>query len=417
MKNKFILILTTLLMGTALFLAYNQFYRPAIKIGVMHSLTGTMAISEKGMVDAVLLAVEEINQQGGLLGRQIKPIVMDGQSDPEQFAKNAEFLIQQDNVDVVFGCWTSSCRKSVLPIFEQHDHLLYYPLQYEGLEASKNIIYLGAVPNQQIIPALEWTFSKYGKRIYLIGSDYVYPRAANEIIKDQAKSWRGNIVGETYVPLGSHDFAAAVAEIKQVKPDMIFSTINGASNLSFFKTLRANNIYPKDIPTFSFSISEDELNKFKNIEMSGDYLVWNYLQGLDNKLNQDFVKHFKDRYGENRSIGNPMVTAYMGVYLWAKAVKKAGSSDVEKVRKNASDLSIQGPSGMKYIEQKTQHTWMSMHIAKIGKQNQLQSVWFSKVPIAPKPYPDSRTVEQWTLYLNNLQENWGGYWQPVDSMN
>ena len=151
----------------------------------MHSLTGTMAISEKGMVDAVLLAVEEINQQGGLLGRQIKPIVMDGQSDPEQFAKNAEFLIQKDKVDVVFGCWTSSCRKSVLPIFEQHNHLLYYPLQYEGLEASKNIIYLGAVPNQQILPALEWTFSKYGKKIYLIGSDYIYPRAANEIIKYQ----------------------------------------------------------------------------------------------------------------------------------------------------------------------------------------------------------------------------------------
>ena len=412
-KNKFIFFLAPLLAAIAIFLTYNAFYRPAIKIGVMHSLTGTMAISEQGMVDAVLLAVEEINQKGGLLGRKIKPIVKDGQSEPEQFAKIATSLIKKDKVDVVFGCWTSSCRKSVLPIFEHHDHLLYYPLQYEGIESSKNIIYLGAVPNQQIIPALEWALSKYGKRIYLIGSDYVYPHTANEIIKDQTKKWRGKIVGETYIPLGSHDFAAAIADIKNVKPNVIFSTVNGASNLSFFKALRANKIFSEDIPTFSFSISEDELTKFENIEMAGDYLVWNYLQGLDNKLNQAFVKRFKDRYGKNRSIGSPMVTAYMGVHLWAKAVERAGSSNVNKVKQTAIDLSIQGPGGMIYIEKKTQHTWMPIHIAKINKQNRLQSVWFSKVPIAPKPYPDSRTVEEWTQYINNLQKSWGGHWQAT----
>ena len=189
---------------------------------------------------------------------------------------------------------------------------------------------------------------------------------------------------------------------------MIFSTVNGASNLSYFKALRANEIFPEDIPTFSFSISEDELTKFENIEMAGDYLVWNYLQGLDNKLIQAFVKRFKDRYGKNRSIGSPMMTAYMGVHLWAKAVERAGSSNVNKVKQTAIDLSIQGPGGMIYIEKKTQHTWMPIHIAKINKQNRLQSVWFSKVPIAPKPYPDSRTVEEWTQYINNLQNSWGG---------
>ncbi len=283
----------------------NCIHQPTIKIGVMHSLTGNMAGSEKGMVDAVLFAVEEINRNGGLLGRQVDAIIKDGKSNPKEFARIAESLIIDDKVDVVFGCWTSNCRKAVLPIFESNEHLLYYPLQYEGLETSKNVIYLGAIPNQQVVPALEWVFNQIGKRIYLVGSDYVYPRATNEIIKHQTKKWRGKIVGERYRPLGDKDFSAIVEEIKALKPNVIFSTINGSSNSSFLKSLRANGVTAKEIPTFSFSISEEELTNFEKDQVVGDYLVWNYLQDLDNSLNKQFVSQFKSKFGINRSIGSP----------------------------------------------------------------------------------------------------------------
>jgi urea transport system substrate-binding protein len=381
----------------------NYFYKPVIKIGVMHSLTGTMANSEKNVVDAILLAVEEINQSGGLLGRNIEAVVKDGKSNPKEFARITEILIVDDKVDVIFGCWTSNCRKSVLPIFEKYNHLLYYPLQYEGLESSKNIIYLGTVPNQQVIPALEWVFSEIGKKVYLVGSDYIYPHATNEIIRNQTEKWRGEIVGEKYRPLGDRNFTQIIEEISELKPDVIFSTINGSSNLSFFKALRAKNISAQEIPTFSFSISEDELTNFGEVEMTGDYLVWNYLEGLNNKLNQEFRSRFKARYGKKRSIGDPMVTAYMGVKLWAKSVLKSGSSDVSKVRETASDLSINGPGGMLYIEKHSQHTWKPIHIAKITENRRLTSVWFSKIPIAPTPFPDYRTRSQWANYINHLK--------------
>ncbi|MCW8880471.1 MAG: urea ABC transporter substrate-binding protein [Kangiellaceae bacterium] len=376
--------------------------RLPIKVGVMHSLTGTMAISEKGVVDAVLFAIDEINQSGGLLGRKIETIVKDGESSPEKFATIAAALINQDQVDVVFGCWTSNCRKAVRPIFESHNHLLYYPLQYEGMESSKNIIYLGEVPNQQVIPALELAFSTIGKKIFLVGSDYIYPRATNEIIKDQVKQWRGEVVGESYVELGETDFSSVIEKIKSTKPQVIFNTINGDSNLSFFKALRDNQIMPEETPTFSFSISEDELTQFNGTQMAGDFLVWNYLQDLDNRFNQNFVSRFKAKYGEDRVIGNPMVSAYLGVHLWAKAVNSAKSSDVERVLSTATDLSIQGPSGMVYVETANRHTWKPIHIAKIEPGNRLKSVWFSKIPIAPKPFPESRSREEWLEFIEGL---------------
>ncbi|NRB39361.1 MAG: urea ABC transporter substrate-binding protein [Pseudomonadales bacterium] len=384
-----------------------------IKIGVMHSLTGHMAESEKSIVDALLFAVDEINAKGGINGQMIIPIVKDGRSDPDVFVRIAEELILQDEVDVVFGCWTSSCRKSVLPVFEKHNHLLYYSLQYEGLESSNNIIYLGAVPNQNMIPALEWSLSKRGKKIYLVGSDYVFPRAANAVIREQSLQWRGEIVGEQYLPLGAIDFRAIVEDIKKQQPDVIFNTINGHSNLEFFKSLRAAGITASMIPTISFSISEDELSQFKGVDLSGDILVWNYLQGLDNALNKQFVSGFHEKYGSDRRIGNPMVTAYTGLHLWAKAVRKAGSSKAEKVRPFASDLSIHGPGGMIYIEAETHHSWKSVHIARINENNSLESIWDSKVPIAPQPYPETRTVLEWQAFLQYLKISWTGKWQAT----
>ncbi len=370
-----------------------------------------MASSEKGLVEVIELAVAELNAQGGLLGRRIETVVRDGRSDPETFIKEAKFLIEHQSVDVVFGCWTSSCRKSVRPVFEENDHLLYYPVQYEGLEDSKNIIYLGSVPNQQVTPAIEWVLSRLGKKIYLVGSDYVYPRASNQIIADQVRQWRGEIVGERYLPLGGNDFSAIVEDIKSVKPDVIFNTINGISNAHFFAALRRAGVSANDIPTFSFSMSEGEIAVIQDVPMTGNFVVLNYIGNSTSEINQDFVQRFRAHSKSNQVISEGMELAYLGVKLWAKAVVAANSTDPSAVRLAASDLSVHGPSGMVYIEKATQHTWKSMHIAQINEEHQLNSVWCSKVPIPPIPYPLNRTRVEWDDYLAELQRGWGGLWQ------
>jgi urea transport system substrate-binding protein len=391
---------------------FNNFEsKDAIKIGVMTSLTGDMASRERVLVNATELAVEEINNNGGLLGRKVELVILDGASDPKSFAKAAEHLILIDKVEAVFGCWTSSCRKSVLPVFEKYNHLLYYPAQYEGLENSKNIIYLGSVPNQQMIPALEWSFSKFGKKVYLLGSDYVYPRAANQFIKDKIVQMRGEVVAERYIKLGGDDFSTVVEEIKRLKPDAIFNTIDGVSNLHFFKSLRSSGIRSRDIPTFSFSISETEVADFKDIDMNGDFVVLSYLQGLTNPKNRDFIKSYQQKFGKDTSPDQIIASVYLGVHLWAKSVLEAGSSRVDRVRAFASEKSVHGPSGMVYIEGETQHAWQQMHLAQIGEARVLKSVWRSNAPIPPIPYPVTRSRFQWQEYLQDLRQGWGGHWQ------
>jgi urea transport system substrate-binding protein len=421
-KNKKFLVkyITWILMlfsitAVAAYYYYNHWSKRPIKVGLMASLHGNMAVREKDLVQATQLAIAEINEKGGLLGRKVELIIKDGRSDPKVFVQIAKELIEEDKVDVVFGCWTSSCRKSVLPIFEKNNHLLYYPSQYEGLESSKTIIYLGSIPNQQVTPALEWVFSKRGKKIYLIGSDYVYPRATNEIIKDQTTQFRGQIVGEYYAPLGGTEFSTVVEDIKKIKPDAVFNTINGISNLHFFKAMRQSGIYPKDIPIFSFSISEREISTFSDVEMTGDFVLLSYLQNLKTAQNRDFIQRLQIKFGQDSIAGDTFEAIYLGVHLWAKAVIAAGSSQADLVRNFASGKSIQGAGGMLYIDEKTRHGWKYIHIAKINQDNLLESVWSSKVPIAPEPFPASRSPQQWQHYLNELYKGWGGRWQaPTD---
>lgn len=266
-----------------------------IKVGVLHSLTGTMAISATSVCDATLLAIEELNAAGGVLGRRIEPVVADGKSDWPTFASEAERLITREHVAVVFGCWTSAGRKTVKPIFEKHDHLLFYPVQYEGLEQSPNIIYTGAAPNQQILPAVKWSFDHLGRRFFLVGSDYVFPRTANAIIKAQVTALGGEIVGEEYLRLGSSEAAAVVQKIVQARPTVILNTINGDSNVAFFAALRGAGITPARIPTVSFSLAEGELRHMDARTMAGDYAAWNYFQSVDSPENRRFVEAFRAR--------------------------------------------------------------------------------------------------------------------------
>ncbi len=381
-----------------------------IKVGVLHSLTGTMAISESSVKDATLFAIEEINSQGGLLRRKIVPVVADGQSDGAVFAREAERLIAVEKVSVVFGCWTSASRKTVKPVFEQHHHLLFYPVQYEGLEQSPNIVYTGATPNQQIIPAVKWAFENLGKRIFLVGSDYVFPRVANEIVRDQAAILGGQIVGEEYLPLGSQDVKELTGKIADTRPEVIINTINGDSNIAFFRELVKLRKKPGEMPTLSFSIAEEELRFLDPKNLAGDYACWNYFQCIDSERNRTLVNSFKKRFGKDRVMDDPLEAAYFGVYLWAQAVVEAGSENVHEVRKSLPGQSFDAPEGIVVIDPYSSHTWKTVRIGKIRPDGQFEIVWSSEKPIPPVPYPLSRSNAEWNQFLDQLYRSWGNRW-------
>ncbi len=384
--------------------------REPIKVGILHSLTGTMAISEKSVVDSTLMAIEEINQKGGLSGRRIDALVVDGRSDWPTFAEEAERLIIDEEVSVIFGCWTSASRKTVKPVFEKYNHLLFYPVQYEGLEHSPNIIYTGAAPNQQIIPAVKWSFDNLGKRFFLVASDYVFPRSANAIIKDQAAALGAEIVGEEYILLGSSDVKDVVLKIAEIKPDVILNTLNGDTNVSFFKELRKAGITSDKIPTMSFSIAENELRTLGVRDMVGDYACWNYFQSVDTRENIDFVKRFKTKYGPDRTVDDPMEAGYFGVYLWAQAVKKLGTDSVDKIIKALKRQSLQAPEGLVYIDKDNNHTWKAVRVGIIRQDGQFDIMWDSGRPVQPEPYPASRSKSEWNEFLQNLYKMWDEKW-------
>jgi urea transport system substrate-binding protein len=396
-------------LGTRLFETIHL-ARPPIKAGILHSLSGTMAISERSVADATLLAIEEINQSKGLLGRKIEPIIADGCSDWPTFAKEAERLISEEKVSVVFGCWTSASRRTVKPIFEKHGHLLFYPVQYEGLEQSPNIVYTGAAPNQQIIPAVKWCFDNLGKRFFLVGSDYVFPRTAHTIIKDQLAAIRGEIAGEEYIVLGSHEVEEAVRQIVQTQPEVILNTINGDTNIAFFKELRAAGITPDEIPTMSFSIAEQELRSLGTEDMIGDYACWNYFQSVDTEENRAFVDTFRKRYGPDRVTSDPMEAAYLAVHLWAQAVEEARTDDVSDVRKAIANQTFKAPEGMVYVNTENNHAWKTVRIGRIRNDGQFEIVWSSERPVRPVPYPIYRSPSEWHEFLEALYMGWGNRW-------
>lgn len=386
-----------------------------IKVGVLHSLTGTMATSESRVAESTQLAIDEINGQGGVLGRRIEALVRDGASSNTTFAREAQALIADDGVAVVFGCWTSACRKTVRPIFEQHDHLLFYPLQYEGLEHSPNIVYTGAAPNQQILPAVKWALDNLGRRFVLVGSDYVFPHAAHAIMRDQIRSLDGKVLGEFYVLLGSDRVQEAVDLIVKTRPDAILNTLNGDSNVAFFKALRARGIQPADIPTISFSVAEAELKAMGSAQFAGDYAAWNYFQSVPGEINQRFVRAYQARYGADAVVTDPMESAYAGVHLWASAVQKAGSAAPQEVRKALGAISVSAPQGAVTVDPQTQHVWKSVRIGQIRPDGQFDIVWSTAKPVRPQPFPPYRTPEEWNGLLNTLYAQWQGQWSNPEA--
>lgn len=360
-----------------------------IKVGSLNSLSGTMAISEVTVRDSIALAVEEINADGGVLGKQIQVVAEDGASEPTVFAEKAEKLISSDCVAAVFGGWTSSSRKAMLPVFEDRNALLYYPVQYEGLESSSNIFYTGATTNQQIVPALDYLKEQGVKSLYLVGSDYVFPQTANRIIKAYAEANGIEIKGEDYTPLGSTDFSTIVNKVRTADADAVFNTLNGDSNVAFFREYTNAGLNAKDMPVVSVSIAEEEVVGIGAQNIEGQLTAWNYYQTVESPENASFVEAYKAKYGANKPTSDPMEAAYTSVYLWKNSVEKAESFAVEDVVKASDGVSFDAPEGTVTIDGDNHHITKTARIGEIRGDGLIYTVWESDGAVDPDPYLES----------------------------
>ncbi len=386
-----------------------------IRIGVLHSLTGTMAASESSLVDAVLLAIAKVNASGGLLGRQVEPVVRDGRSHADSFVDAARGLLDESKVSFVFGCWTSAARRAVRPLFEERRRLLFYSVQYEGLESSPSIVYLGASPNQQLIPAVRWAFAfMQRKSFFLVGSDYVFPRVATEIIKDQLKLLGASVAGEAFLPLGTSEVGPVVERICKSGATMILNMVNGDTNVAFLRALRAAGVRPEQAPLLSFSLDQTGYRDLDPSIVAGDYLAWSYFEELDSAENRDFLQALHDRFGPLRPATDPMATSYSAVLLWAEAVRRAESLEPAAVRAALNVSRVSSPLGELRIDPATGHAVKGIAIGQIERDGKVQVVWSAPKAALPTPFPETRTREAWEALLSDLQREWGGRWEAPE---
>ncbi|MGC2164656.1 MAG: urea ABC transporter substrate-binding protein [Gallionella sp.] len=405
-RRNFIQSLTAVAAGMLLMsstLTVQAADKPPIKVGILHSLSGTMAISETALKDMALMTIEEINKQGGVLGRKLEPVVVDPASDWPLFAEKARQLLTQDKVAVTFGCWTSVSRKSVLPVYRELNGLLFYPVQYEGEELEKNVFYTGAAPNQQAIPAVEYLMSKDGggaKRFVLLGTDYVYPRTTNKILRAflKSKGVEEADIMEEYTPFGHSDYQTIIAKIKKFasegKKTAVISTINGDSNVPFYKELGNQGLKAKDVPVVAFSVGEEELRGVDTKPLVGHLAAWNYFMSLKNPANAAFTKQWaayakaKHLPGADKPLTNdPMEATYIGIHMWKQAVEKAGTTDVDKVIAAVGGQEFNAPDGFKIeMDPKNHHLHKPVLIGEIKADGQFNVVWKTPGPIKAAPW-------------------------------
>ena len=391
--------------------AMSRSTRAPIKVGVLHSLTGRMAGVETPVVDATLFAIEEINRNGGVRGRSVEAYVADGQSDERVFARQAERLMTDSGVETLFGCWTSASRKTVRDVVESNDGLLFYPVQFEGMEESPNIVYTGAAPNQQILPAVRWTFGFLRKRRYfLVGSDTVFSWAANAMIRDEVHILGGEVVGEAYVSPDGANIAKIVDEVAQAEPDMIVNCLGGELTIAYARALRAAGISPGRIPTLYLSAGELELLSLSPEDSVGDYAAWNYFQSIERPENKAFLERFRSRYGSWRVVSDPMESAYVGVHLWAQAALAADGDDARAVRDSLRDQRFDAPEGPVRVDPESLYTWKTMRVGKVIAGGQFEVMWSSERPLRPEPFASSRSPECWSELLSDLFRRWDGHW-------
>ena len=381
--------------------AFSQAATP-IKVGILHSLSGTMAISETALKDTALMTFDAINAKGGVMGRKIEPVVVDPASNWPLFAEKARQLITQDKVSVVFGCWTSVSRKSVLPVFKETNNLLFYPVQYEGEELEKNVFYTGAAPNQQAIPATEYLMSKAGggaKRFFLLGTDYVYPRTTNKILRAflKSKGVKDSDIEEVYTPFGHSDYQTIVANIKKFSAGgktCVISTINGDSNVPFYKELGNAGLKAKDVPVVAFSVGEEELRGVDTKPLVGHLAAWNYFMSLKNPTNDAFIKMYRD-YAKAKKLPNaekvvtndPMEATYIGIHMWKQAVEQAKTTDIDKVIAAVGGQKFAAPCGFEVMMDKTNHhLHKPVLIGEVRADGQFNVVWRTKGPLRGQPW-------------------------------
>jgi urea transport system substrate-binding protein len=393
----------TVALATAGLASFAAHAADTIKVGVLHSLSGTMAISETALKETVLMTIDEINKSGGVMGKKLEPVVVDPASNWPLFAEKARQLLTKDKVAVTFGCWTSVSRKSVLPVYKELNGLLFYPVQYEGEELEKNVFYTGAAPNQQAIPAVEYLMSKDGgeaKRFVLLGTDYVYPRTTNKILRAflKSKGVADADIMEDYTPFGHSDYQTIIAKIKKFasegKKTAVVSTINGDSNVPFYKELGNAGLKATDVPVVAFSVGEEELRGVDTKPLVGHLASWNYFMSLKNPENDKFVKMYKD-WAKKQKLPNadkvvtndPMEATYIGIHMWKQAVEKAKSTDTDKVIAAMAGQTFKAPSGItSMMDEKNHHLHKSVFIGEVKADGQFNVVWKTPGPVKAQPW-------------------------------
>ncbi|WP_369985385.1 urea ABC transporter substrate-binding protein [Thalassolituus sp.] len=384
-----------------------------IKVGVLHSLSGTMAISETTLKDTVLMMIEEQNKKGGLLGKKLEPVVVDPASNWPLFAEKTRELLEKEDVDVIFGCWTSVSRKSVLPVVEELNGLLFYPVQYEGEESSYNVFYTGAAPNQQAIPAVDYLINDLGvERFVLAGTDYVYPRTTNKILESYLKS-KGvaeKDIMVNYTPFGHSDWQTIVSDVKKFgsagKKTAVVSTINGDANVPFYKELANQGVASEDIPVVAFSVGEEELSGFDTAPLVGHLAAWNYFQSAESEANDEFIEAWQNYIGdEDRVTNDPMEATYIGFSMWAEAVEKAGSADVDKVRSAMYGIEVPNLTGGTAVMNENHHLSKPVLIGEIQEDGQFEIVWATDAEVKGDAWTDylpesANLISDWTAPVN-----------------
>ncbi len=389
--------------------------REPIVVGLIHSETGPLAISERSLLDAEILALEEINAKGGIAGRRVKGVKADGRSDSVTFASQALRLIEKENADVLVGGWTAECRKAMLEVVEKKESLLIFPANFEGIERSAHAIYVGGSANQVVLPAVRWCFDALkARKFFVIGTEEVWSRVASEIAKDGIKAAGGELAGELYLPLVGGDSQTLVEMIRSAKPDVVLNFLVGDSNVPFYVALRRAGLAPDKLPVVAFSVAEDEQKRFPPGEMTGHYAAWSYFQSLDRPENVEFVRKFKARHGEARAISDAMVAAYNGVMIWAQAADEAGTGKPKVVMDRFDRQSFDAPEGIVTIDPDSRIAWRPFYVGKIRADGQFDVVWSINKPICPVPFVATRSKMQWLSLLAELKGRWGGRWSSSE---
>lgn len=407
------ILLGILLAGAGMVWQHLASSKVSIRVGVLHSMTGPLAVNEKPLLEAIQLAIEEANATGGIHGHKIEAIVADCKSNAARCAEEAERLISREQVQALFGCWSSTCRTAVRKVVEKHDHLLFYALRYEGMEQSSNIIYGGAVPNQLVMPAVHWGLVNLGnklppgtqpentaKRVYLAGSDYTFSHVLTILMKDLLATHGAVIVGESNVPVGSTDMDSLVSDIVRQHPDLVLNSIVGTDNAAFFQALANTGMTAKDIPVLSFSVTEVGLATPDPIPMAGHYAARNYFQAIATPGNAAFVARFRERYGAHAILDSPSEVSYINMRMWIQAALEAGSGDLAKVQRTILRQSLLAPEGVVALDPSTRHAWKVARIGKAREDGQFDVVWDSGQPLEPEPFPTYRSREEWTQLLD-----------------